>query len=65
MKGHIIAAACKELGLDDPDGTLSVKTQVMLGDEKNNRAFIVNLATKIVDNYTLECFAECNSQGNK
>ena len=53
MKGHIIAAACMELGLEDMDGTLSRTTQLQLGGEERNRAFIVNLATKIVDSYTL------------
>ena len=51
VKGHIIAAACNELGLRDMDGTLSLASQLQLGNEAKNRSFIMDLAIKIVDDY--------------
>ena len=51
VKGHIIASVCNELGLRDTDGTLSLASQLQLGNEAKNRSFIMDLAIKIVDNY--------------
>ena len=51
FKGHIIAAACKEMGLSGPDDELTDK----LTDKSNTErcTYVINIARKVVDKYTI------------
>lgn len=62
FRGHIIAAACNELGMNDMDSVLPLSAQLKMGNEGKNRSFIVNLASQIVDKYTVVSQAFMNEQ---
>lgn len=46
FKGHVVAAACVELGIDNPDGDLPLTAPV-------SSVQLSDVATKIVDNFTI------------
>ena len=52
FKGHIIAAACLEMGLPSPDSTLAT-TSLKTMSQKEKRVYVVDLAIKVVDKCTI------------
>ena len=52
FKGHVLAFACKELGIENIDSDLNNPTLTYLSDTEK-RKFIVGLSMKVVNNCTI------------
>ena len=62
FKGHIIAATCQELEMREMDNTLPLAVQINIGNEQKEHSFLLDLASRIVEKYTVVSQAFMNIQ---